>query len=285
MKTAANHLARLLEKVTLILFMGVVSMNASYASHFVGGEIYYQWVSGNTYNITASLYRDCSGIPAPSSLPVSYESVSCASTGGTINLTLTSSAVQITPICAASLANSSCNGGLLYGVEQNIYEGTVTLPFNCSDWQFSYNTCCRNGAITNLDNSIGYGTFLSSLLNNLDVPFNNSIRFGSIPLNMINENITTQLSWNTYDVDGDSLIYELTPARDYSGSSPFALNYSPGLTYNQPFISSFPTTLDFATGVLEVTPNSLQVSVVCMKVSEYRNGFLIGEFAHEFGSQ
>ncbi|MBL0340376.1 MAG: hypothetical protein IPP71_05280 [Bacteroidetes bacterium] len=281
MKTIKIYFKNILQATALILFFGILSPIQTNASHFVGGEIYYKWVSGNTYNVSASLYRDCSGIPAPTTIDLNYNSISCSG-NGTITLNLIGLPVQISPICAASLPNSTCNGGTLYGVEQNFYEGTVTLPFNCNDWQFSYNTCCRNGAITNLTNGAAYGTYISSMLNNLDVPFNNSVQFGNIPLNIINNISTTQLSWNAFDVDGDSLIYELTPARDFNGSVPVVLTYTPGITYQQPFSSLLPTTLNFANGLLEVTPNAAQVAVVCMKVSEYRNGFFIGEVNRDF---
>lgn len=251
------------------------------ASHIVGGEIYYEWVSGNTYNVKMSLYRDCSGINFSTSYNLSYTSVTCG-LNGTFNVSMTGGPQQVSPICAASIGNSFCNGGSLYGVEQNIYEGSVTLPGNCSDWLFSFDECCRNGAITNLQNGGGTGSYFSSMLNNLDVPFNNSIVFGNIPYSIININTTTQLSWNTYDVDGDSLIYELIPARDWSGTAPVNLAYATGCTFDQPFLSSLPTTLNNANGILEVTPNQIQVSVVCMRVSEYRNGFLIGEVNRDY---
>src|SRR5688572_4574655 len=270
-----------LTKAGILVLLCLSLFNVSKASHFVGGEIHYQWVSGNTYDVRLSLYRDCSGIQFATSYNLEYSSATCG-LNGLFTVTLTGLPEQVSPICAASLSNSSCNGGFLYGVEKNTYEGTVTLSGNCADWIISYNDCCRNAAITNLMNGANYGTYISARLNNLDVPFNNSVSFGNIPYSIISNNETTQLSWNSFDADGDSLIYELVPARDYNSGVPTALTYVAGCTFDQPFFASSPTNLNFANGILEVTPNQLQVSVVCMKVTEYRNGFLVGEIYRDY---
>ncbi len=281
MKTPLNDTIKSLRMGVLLMGICLLFVGKANASHLVGGEISYQWVSGNDYLVTLALYRDCSGIAVGSSASITVESATCLSTN-IFTLNQIGSTVQVSPICATSLPNSACNGGVLYSVEKYTFQGLVTLPFNCSDWVFSYNSCCRNGVITNLSNSGNYGIYISSTLNNLDVPFNNSVQFGTIPLNIIGVNSTTELSWNTYDVDGDSLIYELTPARDISGVVPVNLTYNTGYTFDQPFLASVPTTLNYATGQVTVTPNALQVAVMCMKVSEYRNGIFIGEVNRDF---
>ena len=37
---------------------------ASYATHISGADITYRWISGNTFELNLTLYRDCSGIAA-----------------------------------------------------------------------------------------------------------------------------------------------------------------------------------------------------------------------------
>ena len=282
MKTTLTRYSNIIKAGFLGLLILFTVTGISSASHIVGGEITYQWVSGNIYNVRLSLYRDCSGIPFSNTQTLEHSSVSCGFTG-TFIVTQIGAPEQVSPICAASLANSSCNGtgGLLYGVEKYTYEGIDSLPGNCDDWQFSFSQCCRNAGVTNLVSASSSGSYFSAMLNNLNVPFNNSVSFGSIPYSIINNNATTQLSWNTFDVDGDSLIYELIPARDFNGT-PFNLTYVSGYTYMEPFLASQPTTLNYANGLLEVSPNAQQVSVVCMKVSEYRNGIFIGEVTRDY---
>lgn len=283
MKTTLLNYAKITRIFLMTVLLTILISGHANSSHLVGGEITYQWVSGNTYNVKLILYRDCSGITPGSVIDLFYTS-SCFPQG-TFTVNQVGLPEQVSPICSAQLVNSSCNGGIIYGVERYSYEGILTLPGVCNDWLIYFDSCCRNAAINNLDNAASYGSFISSMLNNADVPFNNSVQFGSIPVNIINNNVTTSLSWNTFDIDGDSLIYELIPARESAGVFPLStinLTYSPGYSFQQPFLSSSPTNLDYGTGILEVSPNASQVSVVCMKVSEYRNGFLIGEVCRDF---
>jgi hypothetical protein len=42
--------------IVLILFL---LLNKAYATHIVGGEIYYTCLGGDNYKITLKLYRDC----------------------------------------------------------------------------------------------------------------------------------------------------------------------------------------------------------------------------------
>jgi len=188
---------------------------------------------------------------------------------------------MVTPICPSQLVNASCNGGTLYSVEKITYQTTITLPANCSDWWFYYYECCRNGAITNLDNPSSRGSYLSASLNNLDVPFNNSVAFNVDPVNIISNGVTTNLHWASYDSDGDSLVYELIAPREYSGT-PYNIAYASGFTSQQPMSVSTPMLFNPATGDIEVTPNALQTAVVCMRISEYRNGVYIGRVNRDF---
>ena len=266
--------------LVFIFLLSIGSTNYVKASHIAGGEITYEWISGNIYKVKLAYYRDCSGIQAPS-LTLNYKSISCGLGPFNIAMTPVGTPVQVTPICAASQIYSTCNGGTLYAVDRNEYEAIVTLPGNCNDWEFYYNECCRNAAITNLVDPNLQGSYIASTLNNLDVPFNNSVQFGGIPVNLINNNSTTTLGWNTYDVDGDIIQYELIPARDYSGA-PVNLTYNSGYSHLQPFLSSTSTVLDATTGLLTISPNAIQVSVVSMKVSEFRSGILIGEVYRDY---
>jgi type IX secretion system substrate protein len=262
------------------LFASIVSpMNVS-ASHHVGGEITYEWIAGNVYILKAKLYRDCSGITLPQNLNISYKSANCALAGNKTLLML-GTPEQLPLICAAQDSNSTCNGGPLYAVDRTLYQDTIMLPGNCDDWIFSYSSCCRNATITNLNNPGAAGIYFSAHLDNLNHPFNNSVEFGSVPVNVIPVNTTTTLNWNTYDVDGDSLVYELVPARAENAGIPINLTYNTGYTFNQPFLSSVPTSLDAATGLLSVTPNTVQACVVAMKITEYRNGVEVGNVYRE----
>src|SRR5436190_19478232 len=57
-------------------WMMIISMNIQ-ATHLSGSDVTYRWLSGNSYEVTVTLYRDCSGIPADPNVTLNYRSVSC----------------------------------------------------------------------------------------------------------------------------------------------------------------------------------------------------------------
>ena len=269
------------KSITLFLLL-VLSVAKSDASHLVGGEITYKWLGGNDYSINVHLYRDCMGIPIVTSASVTFTSISCnQSFSVSIPVDSNVSPKLVSPVCIPQLSNSACNGGTLYGIEEYTYSQTVTLPIHCSDWVISYSDCCRNAAITNLDNSAGQGFYIYAQLDNLNTPFNNSPSFIHIPVYVIDDNVSQQLSWSAIDSDGDSLVYSLVTALD--GQFPGTpVIYSPGITFSQPFLSAINTTLNQISGVISITPAGNQINVVSMDVDEFRNGLHIGKIHRDF---
>lgn len=232
-----------------------------------GGEITYQWLQGNTYQFTLSLYRDCQGIQAPGSASLNFQGCGVS---GSISLSIAGSPVLVTPLCASAVSQSSCNGGNLFSIQRITYTGVYTLPFACSSWVFAYDDCCRN---SNSNLAGGYDIYYKAILNNLSVPFNNSVEFASLATNTIPVNTTSVLGWNAHDADGDSLVFELAPA--WQGANQQVVYQAP-FTYNQPLAASQPTLLDSQTGNISLTPSTFQNAVVCMKVTEYRNSVIVG---------
>src|SRR5258708_5451231 len=117
-----------------ILFLVSFCTNTK-ASHLMGGNITYQWINGNTYQLTLVLYRDCSGILAPGTVDINYSST--CNPGGLVTLdSVIGNTMDVTPICPNAL--SYCNGGTNIGFEKYVYSGILTLPATCSDWQFTF---------------------------------------------------------------------------------------------------------------------------------------------------
>jgi hypothetical protein len=143
---------------------------STYASHISGGEITYISLGNNQYEVHYTVYWDCTG----GFNPGTSQSISVDGCLGSQNVTLNQSpltpgdGVDISQICAS--ATSTCNGGTINGNNMIDYVGIVTLPGGCTDWVFSYNTCCRNGLIVNLDNPDVADVYAYALLNNLNAP-------------------------------------------------------------------------------------------------------------------
>ena len=157
------------------LFCDPVSLQAS---HAVSTSLTYTYVSPNKYKLNLKFYRDCSGISAPYSVYVNYKS-SC-STGGSLTLpAIAGTGNEVKQACVTGV--TTCNGGSVYGVEEWIYEGIVTLPMVCKDWVFSWETCCRNDNDV-LVNAQSQGTYISAFLNSVEAPTNSSASFLNVPL-------------------------------------------------------------------------------------------------------
>lgn len=245
------------------------------ASHIMGGEVTYKWITGNDYIVRLLLYRDCSGVPAPVDAEIAVFSASCQDSF-TVLLPLTQ-IDQLTTSCGS--ISSTCNGGTGFGYERAVYSDTVSLPFACSDWQFIWALCCRNGSITNLFSGPGSGAFFYAQLDNLNQPFNNSPVFTADPVAVLSTNITYTINNGAFDPDGDSLVTTLSPALDgnvYNPSAPTLISYNAPFSYLNPVTSSPSLAIDPFTGNITLTPQLTEVDVVVYKVEEYRNGILIG---------
>ena len=142
----------------------LITAEHAQANHVVGAEITYVCIGNDQYIIRLNFYRDCSGIPAPGSIIV-YITSSCTSLDSVMMFPTADSPVDsISPECANSTQQSTCHGGNLVGVERWTYVDTVTINQPCADWRFSWSTCCRNTAITNIQNPGSESMYISALL-------------------------------------------------------------------------------------------------------------------------
>lgn len=239
------------------------------ASHIMGSDITYTCLGNNQYQISVTVYRDCSGISMSNSIIVD-----AISTCGTQNVTLTQnpalSGVNVSQLCPGAL--STCNGGSLPGVQAYVYQGTVTLQPNCGVYSFTYEECCRNPS-NNIVNATSQGFGVTSTLNSNAATCNSAPQFTSLPVPYFCVNQQVNYSHGAIDVDGDSLVYSLVnPLNDVGGTVPFV----GGFTATNPLPTAGGFGFDSQTGQMTFTPTTQGVYVVDVLVSEYRNGVLIG---------
>ena len=162
----------------LLLLVGF----SSRASHLVGGELTYKWISCNTYKITVVLYGNCgeTSLPAFSQLPFCTPEV-CIYDGNTytatVELHLDTPGFEVTPVCPDSLAYDACTLPLSTtpGIKKFIYSNTYTFLHTSAVWRMAYtgdNTpgsgtaSGRAAAITNLLAPGGAEIQLVDTLNN-----------------------------------------------------------------------------------------------------------------------
>lgn len=264
----------ILQMAVLFFILFCLNFTAS-ATHISGADITYTWVSGNTYNLDLTLYRDCSGVSAPNNVSVSYSSVSC---GYNLNVTLNKlpgTGQEITHPCTAGL--TTCSGGTNPGIQKYEYVGTVTLPAQCTDWRFGYSICCRNCAITTLSytppNCTGVpALYVEATLNNVAAPHNSSPIFSNIPISFLCIGQTFHYNHGAFETDGDSITYAFITPRSAANTN---VVFAPGYNVNSPISSSPAMTID-ASGDILVTPTQTEVGVMAIIVREYHNGVLVG---------
>lgn len=264
----------------IIYFLVLLFPFKSDATHIGGADLSYKWISGNTFELTLTLYRDCSGIAAPNSVSVNYKSVSCGYNLNVILNRVAGTGMEITKPCNASVTN--CNGGATPGIQKYEYTGNVTLPGQCSDWVFGYSICCRNCAITTLsytpNNCSGVpATYIEATLNNLVTPDNSSPVFTNVPVSFFCIGQEFHYNHGAYDSDGDSLVYSFIDPRSAASTN---VVFNSGYSATNP-ISSSPLISIAANGDIVMNPTAQEVGVMTILVKEFRNGILIGSVVRD----
>lgn len=270
---------------SLLLFILLVGLNRSSATHIVGGELVYTHLSGNQYAITLIVYRDCLGGQAPFDNPAS---VGIFNSSGTLvqNISIGLDSV----VTLQSTINSSC-----VTVPNNVcteagyYTEIVNLPPIPGGYTISYQRCCRNSVVQNVVDPGDVGaTYVATIPGTESSPSNSSPVWNNLPPLYVCVNLPFQFNHSAFDLDGDSLVYSLcTPYEGATASAPQpnppgAPPYTP-ITWSAPFSLTdmlggpVPLTIDPVTGQLNATPNSVGTYVIGMCVQEYRNGVLLGE--------
>jgi Secretion system C-terminal sorting domain len=263
--------------LALILLLAGINSQVE-ASHAMGADLTYNCLGGNQYRIRLSFYRDCAGITPSATFTCTIGSVTCAQNLSlTLNL-LAGWPIEVSPLCPAQMANSTCNGGALPGVTQYIYEGTITLPMACADWLFSITEGNRNNTITTLVNPSFLWLRVEARLNNLGGICNNSPDFTTLPVPYLCLGQPYIYNHGAVDVDGDSLVYSLVNAQDIGGAS---VPYQGGFSGLSPMTSVPPVSINSVNGNVSITPTAIQVAVVAVRVDEYRNGVWIGSVVRD----
>ncbi len=249
--------------IVSVLFL--LSPNILRASHFAGADLTYTCLGGNTYLITYSFYRDCSGIAAPSSVPITFNCTSNAALNFSSTLIkIPGTGQEITNGCSA--VPTHCNNGNGYGIQEYIYQGTVTLVA-CNSWKMHYTSGARN-PISTLSGSGNW--YNMATLNNLSASNNSSPTFNNKPISVVCSNHSFCFNQGAYDPDGDSLVYSFYPVMTTSPST--------SVTYNWPWsYTNFLTattppgiTIDSTTGDICFTATANLTTVYGVKVEEYR---------------
>lgn len=242
------------------------------AEHLPGGSITYECLGGNTYTVTLTLYRECSG---EAMIPQALQFSNDCGVSFTLGELLPLEVVDVSPICNAQAGNSNCNGGSLFGVERYTYQQTLFLS-PCDAWTIAWFTCCRQSSI-NVDGNPGL--YIAARLNNQGGLCTNSpqITDPGLPVVCVGESVVYDPG--IIEVDGHSFEARFIEA-SFATPAPIPVIYTFPYFGLEPFTGM---TIDAATGVITFTPTLIGSIVVAFQVDEFdADGNWIGSVMRDF---
>ncbi len=276
--------------VILLLFFG--SNLTAIATHIVGGELYYEFISGNQYKITLIVYRDCyNGVPGfddPAFIGV-WDANNVLVT--TINMASSNDSVEI-----ENVINNPC---FIPPVDvcyiKNTYIKTVTLPLIAGGYQLAYQRCCRNQTILNIVNPLNVGATFYCTIPGTPIINSNPV-FTVLPPPFICAGLPFVFDHSATDSEGDSLVYEICTPYDGASQNVPVIDignigsfYPPFSTviYQPPYNTSnllggVPLTINPQTGLLTATPNTIGQFVIGICVNEFRNGVFLSKTRRDY---
>lgn len=273
----------------VILFSFV---NKTSANHTKGGWMYYEYIgpgsspNSSVYKIVLKVYTECVLNSGQIDATVPF-TIFNAATNAQIENVLVSVTSDINinncvlPDCHPCINNIPT---ICYRI--HTYEITKELPNTAAGYIISYQRCCRIAGIANVQppsnddgetwtvNIPGTGILASAVTNS-------SAKFSQNDTAIICQNNFFRFDFSATDADGDSLVYDFTPA--YTGGStsapspnpssppPFSqLPYTGGYSGGQPLGSG--VTINHNTGIVSGIAPAMGIYVVTVKVSEYKKG-------------
>ncbi|MFM7007950.1 MAG: T9SS type A sorting domain-containing protein [Betaproteobacteria bacterium] len=250
----------------LLLLLSTVSQ----AGHILGGSLSYEYVGATTgianqYKVRLSLEREYSGATFGSSTYVELKSTQC-NVSVVIPVNLVSPEYLNT---ASGQFNCVNTNNINFQPRTLDFEGLFLIPQSCPDFKLSWENCCRPSVLGSIQSPSSTGTYIEAEINTLAAPYNSSPRFVGVPNIFQCTGVTATVAQNAFELDGDSVRYELVPAR----ANPTTLvTYLPTRSYLQPLNSpaNGPSVLDPETAMLTFTGATVQSGLFVIKAIEYR---------------
>lgn len=264
----------------------------SFATHIIGGEMRYEYVGPGTapnskqYRIKLLLLRGPVGATFQNFYVVGvFNNDNNQKVIGTAANNNWSAVEDFTGALPVPINISSCilNAPNLQYTYKT-YSFVIELPNNNRGYTAAFQTFSRQNS-NNIDNNQG-STYSCSIPGQQVLPnplIDNSPQY-KLPISVICESSPFSLDFSATDTEGDSLVYSFCnaynggAATDGAFSNPAAPGYQ-SVIYTSPFNAAAPlgplASINPATGIISGTAPSGGKYVVCVCVSEYRNGVLL----------
>lgn len=299
-------IAFILKKGLILIFLFYTHLG--FGSHIFGGEITYKYVSkagnGNvTYAVKLTLYLDCKD-GRPESIAddaTALINVFDAKTGSLIK-SLCKEVARQNPVRISANPYKCIKNSPNVCVDMYVYETNIVLPKLTNGYIITFERCCRNTVVVNINNPGSTGaTYWTEIKPESAIGKNSSPVFKSRPPIFLCLDAPFIFDHSATDEDGDSLAYEICtpylgastangrPDYNVNGRLPtFPLKGNRLVIWKNPYsvndeMGGNPILeVDELIGRLTVTPDQSDQFVMGIKVKEYRNGVLIGETRRDY---
>jgi gliding motility-associated-like protein len=282
-----------MKKSLLVFLLTLLLCPPLFAAHIKGGFFTYQYLGAGSgtnlrYRVTLTVYMICNPSSGQLSNPINFSFFNAAT-----NQFVRNESVAITNQYTLSKTyDEPCITGNEVGCKYTIviYDlASVELPALPEGYIVSYQRCCRIAGINNLVNSGAVGNTFSIKIPGTsagqNAQTNSSPQFLVNDTALICKNSFFQLNFSATDPNSDSLSYQFCEA--YEGAN--QQNPSPTTASNPPYITvpyaplfsggtplGSSVTINSTTGLISgVAPTMTGQYVICVCVSEFRNGQLI----------
>ncbi|MBK7108110.1 MAG: PKD domain-containing protein [Bacteroidetes bacterium] len=276
--------------IRLLFLLTIIFISTkTFASHIIGGEIYYTCTGDNTYEVTVVLYRDCTSATAfdnPAYLGIYNSDGDLIENVAMYSPETTDIPIEVDNPCL-DVPPGLC-------IEQGIYTVTIELPDDADTYDLVYQRCCRNACIINIDAPEDTGsTIWQQIPPGSAAECNNSPVFNNYPPPVICVDDPLNFDHSASDIDGDSLAYKFyTP---FEGASSFApapspppappygsVDWATGYDVDYMVDASPELAIDVNTGLLTGTALFEGRYVVGIVAEEWRDGVLLGNHYRDF---
>ncbi|MDX2284863.1 MAG: PKD domain-containing protein, partial [Bacteroidia bacterium] len=279
------------------------------ATHYLGVDITYECLpNGCHYRIYHTSYYDCSGSamqpffplmpndPPPPPTAASFSFGGVPNTPGQVCSAPTPvnnapwsfiSYAEVTPVCPSATTRCTDISSPIRGVSEVRYFRDYNFcNTTCDVYNIRWEECCRNNAITSLNQpGLQSMAIATTQINTTLAPCNNSPQFSNIPAPYICAGQPYTFNQGATDPDGDSLVYSLGSCYEDAGpGTPLFVPYLPGYSATAPLGPGWSVAINALNGDITITPNPggpIEVGVLCVYVTEYRNGVQIGQVSRD----
>ena len=273
------------------LFSFMLTANKASASHAAGAEIIYVHISDSTYQFFFKFYRDCTGIPEPSSAQLCFFNT-CTNQNFNVNMTKWTGTLppdnrpngsSVSAGCSQysnKCDNSSSN---VPGYREWWYSCIATLPLKCNYWKFGVSINARN----NQTNIVPGTLYVETQFNSSFTWVNSSPYYSVKPIPYVCLNQAYSYNNGALDADGDSLWSQMINplGANTCVGTPQNANLrvlTPPINFtNNPLQSNNSFSLNGANGQMNFTATLQGAATLTMKTREFRKD---GNVMKEIGS-